>query len=116
MDKIKAIFDLMASAKAYVGTIAALGGLMVTLGANSDFQQLVPETTTGKVAAIGSLLVTFAAIFAPTNRKTAAQAAEDLRKARAREAKPPTTRRRRKPAKKAAAKRSPKPPGAAGTP
>jgi hypothetical protein len=76
------IFDLLKSAKAYVATAVALGGLMLTLGVDSNFAQLVPETWPGKIVGIGTLLVAFGGVFGVRNARTIPQAEEDLQLAK----------------------------------
>lgn len=87
MNQIKEMLDFMKSAKAYVGTLVAIGGILLTLSADENFQSLgIPDTVVGKIAGVGTLLVTFGAIFGVRNRRTVSQATDDLK--RAREAKP----------------------------
>jgi hypothetical protein len=76
---LKAAFDLFKSAKAYVATLVALGGILLTLSADENFKSLgIPDTFVGKMAGIGTLLVTFGAVFGVRNIRTVEQAQEDL--------------------------------------
>lgn len=78
------VLDIFKSAKAYVATFVALGGLMLTLGADSNFQQLVPETWPAKIVGIGTLLVAFGGVFGVRNQRTVKQAEDDLIRAKKR--------------------------------
>lgn len=102
MDKLGQVFDLFKSAKAYVATLVALGGILLTLSADKNFQSLgIPETFVGKMAGIGTLLVAFGGVFGVRNLRTAAQAKQDLARAQG-----PAPRRVRRRAKPKAAKKA----------
>lgn len=66
---LKTAANVFASAKAYIGTLVALGGILLTLSADDNFHNLgIPDTWIGKIAGIGTLLVAFGAIFGVSNR------------------------------------------------
>lgn len=104
LDQVKQMLSLMSSAKAYVATLVALGGILLTLSADENFQSLgIPETAVGKMAGVGTLLVAFGAVFGVRNVRSVEQAQEDLERARNRAAPSPRKRVTKPRAKKRAA-------------
>ena len=83
------LLNFARSAKAYVATLVALGGVLLTLSADKDFAALgIPDTVLGKLAGIGTLLVSFGVVFGVRNQRTIQQAQDDLERAKRRAAKP----------------------------
>ena len=79
------ILSLARSAKAYVATLVALGGVLLTLSADKDFAALgIPDTAMGKIAGVGTLLVSFGAVFGVRNQRSVEQAQDDLARAKQR--------------------------------
>ena len=105
-EQVKQMLSLMSSAKAYMATLVALGGILLTLSADENFQSLgIPETAVGKIAGVGTLLVAFGAVFGVRNVRSVEQAQGDLERARNRAAAPPRKRVTKPRAKRAAPKR-----------
>lgn len=77
------MLNFMKSAKAYVATLVALGGVLLTLSADKDFASLgIPDTVLGKIAGVGTVLVSFGAVFGVRNQRTVEQAQDDLARAK----------------------------------